>query len=460
MIPLREQIEVARSPAEVFRYLADFSTGEQWDPGVYRAEKMTPGAPRVGTEFALVLNSAGRRVPMRYRLVDLQPNQLIHLQGEGQGIHANDIIRIGPGAQGGSRIDYTAELTFSGPARYVEPALRPWLNRVGRQAVSGLAQALSVQPVRDPGALSRLGHRLILPGAWQFTERGYLAMPDKGLSEFADNRNIVITGPTSGLGLAAACLLARLGARLLLVGRGHDRLNEAVRQIRDFSGCDADRLWCFEADLSQPDQVRDVAHRIMVAAPVLDGLINNAGALFAERDETPQGHERALAINLIAPWVLTEALLPALNVAPDARVVNVASGGMYMQPLRLDDIQYRQGKYDGAKAYARAKRALVAVNEHWAAKYPHIGFHAMHPGWASTPGVERALPSFNQRLAPWLRDARMGADTMVWLASSAAVNGRSGEFWFDRRPRPTALLPGTAVSSQQRDQLIDWLEQR
>lgn len=457
MMPLHEKIEVERSARDCFRYLADFSTSEQWDPGVYRAAKVTAGAPAVGSEFELLLQSAGRRLPMRYCIEELETDRRIVLRGQGDGFSAFDTISIEPLSADSARIDYRAEITFHGPASHIEPLLSPWLNRVGRQAVAGLQRALTPQPPQPPGMLSRIGQRLILPGAWSFTERGYLAMPDKGLSEFVDGRTYVITGPTSGIGLASACQLARLGGRLLLVGRDPERLARAMAEIRDFSGCANDKVICLDAELSLLSEVDRISQEIYYHAPRIDGLINNAGALFAERDETAEGNERALAINLLSPWFLTRELLPALRQA-GGRVINVASGGMYLQPLHLDDMQYQQGPYDGSKAYARAKRALVAVTEHWAQTITDVDFHSMHPGWAATPGVARSLPAFNRRLGKWLRDSRMAADTIVWLATSSAVAGDSGRFWFDRRPRPTALLPGTAVSAAERDALIEWLD--
>ena len=456
MIRLHETTTVEREARDCFRYLADFSTAEQWDPGVYRAEKRTPGPPAPGSAFALTLSSGGRRVPMTYTLEELRPDTLIVLKGEGDGFSADDRITLESVAPGRTRIEYEAVLTFSGAAGRAEALLRPWLKGVGRKAVAGMTRALTPSPAPSPGALANLGHRLVLPAAWSFTERGYLAMSDKGLSEFIDDRIWVITGPTSGLGLATGCLLARLGARLVLVGRGPERLAEAAAAIDALSGCGPERIRAFEAELSLARECRRVAAEITAAHPAIDGLVHNAGALFAEREETEEGHERALAINLVAPWVLTRGLLPAMR-ARGARVISVASGGMYLQPLRLDDLQYRKGRYDGSVAYARAKRALVALNEHWAETIPDVDFHSMHPGWAATPGVARSLPKFDRRMKKWLRDSRMGADTIVWLATTAALAGRSGQFWFDRKPRPTAVIPGTAVSARQRAELATWL---
>ncbi|MFN3712296.1 MAG: SDR family NAD(P)-dependent oxidoreductase [Alcanivoracaceae bacterium] len=458
MITLQETIQAPRPIGDCFRYLADISTSEQWDPGVYRAVKRTPGTPAVGTEFDLVLNSAGRRVPMRYRLVRVESPYRIELHGEGDGFIVNDVIRLRALGRDRTEICYQAELQFDGAMGHVERALHPFMVRMGKRALAGLQRALTPDTdIAPPSFGERLRYATLFPAAAQFTERGYLAMANKGLSDDMEGKRVVITGATAGLGLGAACELSRLGADMVLVGRDSLKLARAARTVREFSGLDSERVMTLEAELSLSSEVRRVAQELARQCPRIDVLINNAGALFNEYGETAEGHERALAINLLCPWLLTQELMPVL-LANHARVINVASGGMYLQPLHPEDMQFRNEPYDGAKAYARAKRALVAVTEHWAASHPQMHFSSMHPGWAATPGVAKSLPAFNQRLQRWLRDARMGADTMVWLASSGAPLAHSGKFWFDRRPRPTAVLPGTAVTPQQRQPLLDWLE--
>jgi NAD(P)-dependent dehydrogenase (short-subunit alcohol dehydrogenase family) len=180
--------------------------------------------------------------------------------------------------------------------------------------------------------------------------------------------------------------------------------------------------------------------------------INNAGALFGERALTPEGHERALAINLLSPALLSLAIRPVVRRRA-GRIINVVSGGLYLQGIRLDDLDFALEPYDGAKAYARAKRGLLALTRHWS-RTPEgagISWHAVHPGWAATPGVARSLPTFDRVLSPWLRDARMGADSIAWLASHPAIDDarHRGTFWFDRVHRPDALLPNTAVRAPQ-----------
>ncbi|MCC1495907.1 SDR family NAD(P)-dependent oxidoreductase [Alcanivorax sp. 1008] len=458
MITLQETIRVPRPIADCFRYLADFSTSEQWDPGVYRASKLTPGEPKPGSEFDLILNSAGRRVPMRYTVTALDAPLRIDLQGQGDGFSAHDVIRLRSVGPDSTDIEYHAELRFQGPAGHVEKLLNPLMVRMGKRAVNGLQQALTRQTeIQRPGLADRLGHALLLPAALRFTEHGYLAMANKGLSDSVGGKTAVITGATTGLGLAAACELSRLGASVVLVGRDSLKVARAARSVREFSGAATDKVSTCEAELSSLAEVKRVGAELANRYPRIDILINNAGALFAEHGLTADGHERALAINLLCPWLLTNLLLPSLSQAR-GRVINVSSGGMYLQPLKLGDMQFANEPYDGSKAYARAKRALVAVTEYWAQQNPQIFFSSMHPGWAATPGVAKSLPAFNRRMQGWLRDSRMGADTMVWLASSQAPIGHSGKFWFDRQPRPTSVLPGTAVSKDQCSTLLQWLE--
>ena len=118
---------------------------------------------------------------------------------------------------------------------------------------------------------------------------------------------------------------------------------------------------------------------------------------------------------------------------------------MYTQKLRVDDLQSERGEFDGPKVYARTKRAEVILTELWAEQLAGTGVvvHAMHPGWADTPGVRSSLPRFYTVTRPLLRTPAQGADTIVWLGAAAEPGRSSGRFWHDRRPRPTHLLPRT-----------------
>jgi dehydrogenase/reductase SDR family protein 12 len=460
MIHLEEVIQVSRPIADCFRYIQDFSTIEQWDPGVYRSAKLTAGPPRVGTRFAVTVNSAGRRLPMEYEIKELVPGKLVLLEGEGSGVRAVDRIEFESLGEEATRIRYQADLTLAAAPPVAEPFLKPWLNRVGKKAVQGMKRALDQDcGALEEGLVDALKRRTILPGAWDFTEKGYLAMKDKGLSSFVDGKVAVVTGPTSGLGLATACELSRLGATVALVGRDAEKLAGARTRILEFSGAAPESVRIFEADLTLKSELNRVAGELHAAYRKIDILIHNAGALFEKREETREGHEKTFAVHVLAPWILTERLKEPLARA-QGRVILVSSGGLYTQALHVDDLEHRKGRFEGMQAYARAKRAQLGLVSHWSQSWKGSGVivNAMHPGWAATPGVAKSLPGFDRLLKSFLRDSRMGADTVVWLATSPCVASKSGQFWFDRKIRPTEVIPDTAISESERRELIGALQ--
>ena len=141
-------------------------------------------------------------------------------------------------------------------------------------------------------------------------------------------------------------------------------------------------------------------------------------------------------------------------------MLTVSSGGMYSQRFELDRLDAPPENFDGVAAYARAKRAQVVLNREWASRVdPHeVVFHAMHPGWADTPGVRSSLPGFFRLTRPILRTPLQGIDTLVWLAQAPEVGQTSGRLWLDRRSRSEHKLPWTQSPDPDRDrrQLWDW----
>jgi NAD(P)-dependent dehydrogenase (short-subunit alcohol dehydrogenase family) len=310
----------------------------------------------------------------------------------------------------------------------------------------GAVDSLLEVPVAP--SFTRIGYevrRRLSP--WETFEAGQLA-----------GQVMVVTGGTSGLGRAAATKLAAAGATVAIVGRNEARNSQAVKAIASATG--SDQVDHLTADMGELAQVRSLAAELSDRYPKIDVLIHNAGALLEQRQVTNDGIEATVASQVVGPFLLTSLLIGRLTVSPPTRVLTMSSGGMYASPLRVHDLQMSESSYRGAEQYARAKRAQVTLNEVWADRHGHrdIFFHALHPGWADTPGVDESLPLFARVMGPLLRSPEQGADTLVWLASSDRALADNGGFWHDRRLRPIHRLPLTRRSDTvaRRVELWDW----
>jgi NAD(P)-dependent dehydrogenase (short-subunit alcohol dehydrogenase family) len=263
----------------------------------------------------------------------------------------------------------------------------------------------------------------------------------------------LVTGASSGLGIATVEGLARLGADVVLVVRDTAKGEKVAAELR--RTIPNARLEVRRCDLADLDDVRRFA-----AEPGLDRidlLVHNAGVMPPERTESAQGHELTMAVHVLGPVLMTELLRPQLTRSGSARVVMVTSGGMYAQMLRDDDPEYLDGDYSPTTAYARSKRAQVELlprlAERWAGD---LAINATHPGWAETPGVADSLPRFHRITGPLLRTAEEGADTTVWLAA-AQPEPEAGHLWHDRRIRPTVIAPGTRSSPAAVESVYTWV---
>ena len=215
------------------------------------------------------------------------------------------------------------------------------------------------------------------------------------------------------------------------------------------------------ADLSLMAEVNALADRLLAKNKAIDVLINNAGALFNDYALTSEGLEQSFALLLASPSLLTRKLHPLLEGhSTPSRVINVVSGGMYTEKLVCDRLIMTPPKYQGAQAYARAKRALTVLSELWAAQWQEdrIIVNAMHPGWADTPGVASALPTFRSITRRILRTSDEGADTIIWLARAKEAGEISGKLFLDREPRTAYLLAKTKESAAQRAQLESFID--
>lgn len=267
--------------------------------------------------------------------------------------------------------------------------------------------------------------------------------------------SVMVTGASSGIGAAACGALAAAGATVHLVVRDHGRGEDVRARLSEQTG--SDRLHLHLCDVSSLASVREFANRFTAANHELHVLVNNAGVMPPQRTTTAEGFELTFATNVLGPFLLTALLLPALRQGAPSRVINVSSGGMYTAKLDAGDLQLENRDYDPAAFYAHTKRAEVVLSELWAEhlRGSGIAVHAMHPGWADTPGIANSLPRFRKLMRPLLRDAADGADSIVWLAAAAEPAESSGDFWHDRKTRPTHRLPWTRESAADRVRLWD-----
>jgi NAD(P)-dependent dehydrogenase (short-subunit alcohol dehydrogenase family) len=240
---------------------------------------------------------------------------------------------------------------------------------------------------------------------------------------------------------------------VVLVGRSPERLAALRESLLRGSG--DDRFPVVVADMASLASVRAAASHVLDTEPRLDVIVDNAGAIYPERTVGPDGIEATLATLVVGPFALEAALLPLMARTPGSRIIAVTSGGMYTQPVDLDDLQCEHESWSGPRAYARAKRIQVALMREWSRRLAAAGIgvtvSAMHPGWADTPGLAEALPGFHRRMRRILRTPSEGADTIVWLATRPGGGG--GKLYLDRRPRPFDRVPATRLMAADRRRL-------
>lgn len=257
-----------------------------------------------------------------------------------------------------------------------------------------------------------------------------------------------ITGGTSGIGLAAAHALARLGAELTLFGRDEAKGRSAAESVSAGVSGKATFLRCDVGDFASVEQ----AARALGPRP-FDRFVHNASILPHERARTAEGLEATYATNLVGPLRLEFLMDPHHDRL--RRTVWVSSGGMYLVPLDLRELRGETRGFDGVRAYAQTKRAqILTARATSRAHGPSFASFAMHPGWVDTPSVAASLPRFYKVTRSFLRTPEQGADTVVWLTATAA-DLEPGGFYFDREPHDFEVVPGTRTTPERERELFD-----
>lgn len=247
-------------------------------------------------------------------------------------------------------------------------------------------------------------------------------------------KKILITGATDGIGLETAKRLYVEGHTLLLHGRNREKLAAVERELADIGS--AGQVYTYTADLSRLAEVKQLAESIALAHDQLDVIINNAGVLKTPDTVTLDGLDVRFAVNAVAPYMLTQRLLPIL--APDARIVNLSSAAQ--SPVELDALVGKQRFMDDMAAYAQSKLALTMWTKALAEADSSSGhiFVAVNPG--SLLGSKMVKKGFG--IAG--KSLSVGADALVRAALSEEFSGASGQYFDNdegrfRSPHPDAL---------------------
>lgn len=260
-----------------------------------------------------------------------------------------------------------------------------------------------------------------------------------------DGKTVLITGATGGIGLAAAVALARQGAQLVLVGRNQARGLDAISEIRRRAG--SDRAEFLRADFASLAEVRRLALAFVAEERPLHVLINNAGTMNTSRRLTVDGFEEMFAVNHLAHFLLTQLLLRRLQECAPARIVHVASNAhAFCKGMRWHDLSHERG-FSAFPAYGHSKLANILFSGELARRLRGSGVtsNALHPGAVASGigtnnGVAgRVVPLL---LKPFFRSPAKGAETAVYLASAAEVDGVTGKYFLDSKPvdpKPWAL---------------------
>lgn len=238
-------------------------------------------------------------------------------------------------------------------------------------------------------------------------------------------RVVVVTGATSGIGLAAAEAFARAGDHVALVGRDPTRLDAAAQRVRG--------AVTFRADFAVLAEVRALAEALLSAYPRIDVLANNAGALVPRRVTTVDGFELTMQANHLAAFLLTNLLRDHVG-----RVVTTASDAHEQGRLNPDDLS-SSGRYQALRVYGTSKQANILFAAEAARRWPDVLSTSYHPGTVRTRfGGHSPVVAAFYRFAPGLRTPERGADTLVWLANTPTAELVNGGYYMDRALRQPA----------------------
>jgi len=248
------------------------------------------------------------------------------------------------------------------------------------------------------------------------------------------HKNIIITGATDGIGLAAAKSIAKKGYHVSLVGRNPDKGKKALEAIIEYSG--NENLDFFESDLSLVANVKDLADRIKQKHSKIDVLLNNAGGANKTKQITPEGLEKTFATNQMNYFVFSTELLNILSESNDGRIVNVASNAHIGAEVDYENINSEKS-FSAWTSYCVSKLMNIMFTYQLSSMQDRVSVNVLHPGFVDTniAGNEgnliKYLVKFGAKM--FARTVDNGADSSIYLSTSDEVKGVSGKYFFKCR---------------------------
>ena len=248
------------------------------------------------------------------------------------------------------------------------------------------------------------------------------------------HKNIIITGATDGIGLAAAKSIAKKGYHVSLVGRNPDKGKKALESIIEFSG--NENLDFFECDLSLVANVKDLADRIKQKHSKIDVLLNNAGGANKTKQITSEGLEKTFATNQMNYFVLSTELLNIISESSDGRIVNVASNAHIGAEVDYKNINSEKS-FSAWTSYCVSKLMNIMFTYQLSSMQDRVSVNVLHPGFVDTniAGHEGNLIKYIVKFGAkmFARTVDNGADSSIYLSTSDEVKGVSGKYFFKCR---------------------------
>lgn len=250
------------------------------------------------------------------------------------------------------------------------------------------------------------------------------------------NKNILITGATSGIGRSTVLALSSMGASVTFIARNKNKAEILLKELNTKSQNKAAYIL---ADLSSQKEVKSAAKEYLKMNRPLDILINNAGLINLKRRETIDGFEETFAVNHLAYFSLTNLLIDKLKESESARIINISSGAhQFVKRMNFDDIQSEKN-YKPFKVYSYSKLANILFTRKLSEilKDDNITVNCLHPGVVATGFASQNDSKFQKFLfklsKPFMRSSNKGAETSIYLSSSDDVSDVSGKYFYNSK---------------------------